>query len=99
MRVRKINWLPHYEDKLLEKHHVLAEEVEEVLFDPPLPHIRLIEKGFREGENMYAAYGQTTEGRYLVVFYILKADLSALIISARDMDRKERKSYGRRKNK
>jgi len=32
---------------------------------------------------------------YLVVFFIYKMTNEALILSARDMDRKERRSYGR----
>ncbi len=48
---------------------------------------------------MYAAYGQTAEGRYLIIFFILKPGSEALIISARDMDQRERKLYGRKKGK
>ncbi len=96
MRVQRIIWLPEIEDKLLQKHGVLAEEVEEVLFDEP--HVRFVEKGYRTGEDVYAAYGQTEEGRYLIGFFILKQGNQALIISARDMDRKERKLYGRQKS-
>jgi uncharacterized DUF497 family protein len=94
MRVPRIIWLPDIEDKLSEKHAVLAEEVEEILFDSP--HIRFVEKGHREDEDLYAAYGQTTAGRWLIVFFILKEQHKALIISARDMDRKERRLYARR---
>jgi uncharacterized DUF497 family protein len=95
MRVRRIIWLPDIEDKLLHKHAVLAEEVEEVLFN--LPQIYFVEKGHQEGENLYAASGQTEAGRYLIVFFVLKQKNKALIISARDMDRKERRRYGRSK--
>lgn len=97
MRVKRIIWLPQIEDKLIRKHRVLVEEVEEVLFDPPYAHIRFVEKGYQQGEDMYVAYGQTAESRYLVVFFIRKSSGEALIISARDMDRKERRLYGRRK--
>ena len=95
MRVARVIWLPEIEDKLLHKHSVLVREVEEVLFGNP--HVRFVEKGHREDEDLYAAYGQTEEGRYLMVFFILKQARLALIISARDMDRKERRLYGRRK--
>ncbi len=44
---------------------------------------------------MYRALGQTDAGRYLVVFFIHKLTREALILSARDMDHKERRSYGR----
>ena len=38
---------------------------------------------------------QTDAGRYLVVFFIHKLTDEVLILSARDMDDKERKSYAR----
>jgi hypothetical protein len=47
------------------------------------------------GEDVYRALGQTDAGRYLVVFFIHKLTREALILSARDMDHKERRSYGR----
>lgn len=94
MRISHIIWLPDIEDKLFEKHAVLVEEVEEILFDGP--HIRFAEKGHQENENLYAAYGQTAAGRWLIVFFILKSQREALIISARDMDRKERRLYAKR---
>jgi hypothetical protein len=43
MRVGQIIWLPEIEDKLYHKHHVLIEEVEDILFDRP--HIRLWREG------------------------------------------------------
>ena len=39
---------------------------------------------------MYSASGQTDAGRYLIVFFIHKQDNTALILSARDMDKKEK---------
>lgn len=94
MKVYRIIWLPEVEDKLLYKHNALVDEVEEVLFDKP--HIRFVENGHREGEDLYAAYGQTASGRWLIVFFILKANNVALVISARKMEQKERRLYGRK---
>ncbi len=94
MRVEHIIWLSEIEDKLFHKHNVLVEEVEEVLFDHP--HIRFVEKGYREAEDLSAAYGQTLAGRWLIVFFILKSPHDALILSARDMNRKERRLYARK---
>lgn len=95
IRVKRIRWLEKIEEKLITKHHVFVFEVEDVLFGQP--YIRFVEKGHYPNENLYAAYGQTEEGRYLIVFFILKRDQEALILSARDMDKRERKSYERRK--
>ena len=55
-----------------------------------------MEKGEREGENVYMALGQTEAGRYLTVLFIHKKRKEALILSARDMAGKERKMYGRK---
>ena len=53
------------------------------------------QKAIRPGEDLYVAMGQADSGRYLVVFFIRKFPNIALILSARDMDRKERKRYER----
>ena len=91
MRVKEVIWLPEVEDKLWEKHHITVVEVEEVLFGKP--HVRFVEQGHRVSENLYAGYGQTEAGRYVIVFFVLKQGSKALVISARDMDRKERRTY------
>ncbi len=79
------------EQKLNWKHNVAAYEVEEVLLQHP--HIRFAAKGNIKGEDLYTALGRTEAGRYLVVFFLNKGKGKALIISARDMDAKERKRY------
>ena len=48
---------------------------------------------FRKGEDVYSALGQSNAGRYIVVIFIYKFKNLALILSARDMDKKERKQY------
>ncbi|MBI1761674.1 MAG: BrnT family toxin [Acidobacteria bacterium] len=87
-------WLPNIVDKLVVKHHVAPDEVEEVFFNRP--KYRFVENGERSGEDLYAATGRTDAGRYLIVFYIFKLHRTALILSARDMDKKERKRYERK---
>ena len=87
-------WLEEIVEKLAAKHTVITDEVEDVLNSGP--HFRFVAKGRRQrNENVYAAYGQTAGGRYLTVFFIYKPGNLALIISARDMDDKERNLYGR----
>ena len=95
MRIKGFMWLEQYVDKLVWKHHLTPEEVEGVFTSNP--RFRFVEKGNVAGENMYAAMGQSDEGRYLIVFFIHKLDGRALIISARDMDDSEKRLYGRRK--
>ncbi len=70
-------------------------EARQVLLNQP--RIRFAEKGHQEGKDVYAAFGQTFGGRYLAVFFIYEPDTAiAVVISARDMSAKERKSYGRK---
>jgi len=91
--IRKIIWKGQFVEKIEQKHGISVLEAEEVLGGDP--HIRRISKGRVKGENVYAAYGQTESGRYLVVFYIRKVSGALLPISARDMDAAERKYYER----
>lgn len=93
MRIEGIVWLQRIIDKLFTKHHIKPEEVEQVFMNSP--QCRLLEKGKIDNENVYSAYGRTDAGRYVTVIFIKKYSNRALIISARDMDRKERKQYGK----
>jgi uncharacterized DUF497 family protein len=81
------------EAKLESKHHVTFRETRQIFFSKP--RIRFAESGHTSGE--YAGFGQTLGGRYLAVFFIYKPSRkTAVIISARDMSDKERKTYGRK---
>jgi uncharacterized DUF497 family protein len=94
MNIEGIVWLRNIVDKLAFKHHVEIYEVEEVLDNKP--KFRFVERGEREGEDIYMALGQTEAGRYLTVFFIHKKTKEVLILSARDMAEKERKMYERK---
>jgi uncharacterized DUF497 family protein len=91
MRITELVWLDKFVEKIETKHSVLPWEVEEAFTGKP--KIRKMNKGRLHGEDVYRALGRTEAGRYLVVFFIYKRTGAALIVSARDMDRKERKSY------
>ena len=95
MQINEIIWLSQFVEKLTSKHGVTTTEVEEVLSNHP--YFRFVSKGNRSGENIYSAMGQTDTGRYLTVIFILKLDRRALVISARDMDKKERRHYEKRR--
>ncbi len=89
-------------EKLQTKHHIEIWEVEEVVYDDPyafsISH-----------KDCYFIYGQTFPGRYLLVLVrvlsleeILKLDFMQgtnvlKIITARDMNSKQRKIYNERK--
>jgi hypothetical protein len=86
-----IIWLDSIVEKLAWKHGVLPHEVEEVVTGKC--RIFRSERGDIEGEDLYNALGKTKEGRYLSVFFIKKLNNKALIITARDMNRRERGRY------
>ncbi|MCX8103106.1 MAG: BrnT family toxin [Candidatus Bipolaricaulota bacterium] len=95
MRVRKLIWFEEIIEKLSRKHRVSQNEVRDILTQRPL--VRFVEKGHRPGENVYAALGRTSAGRYVIVFFVRKRDGQAIILSARDMTKAERKHYEREK--
>lgn len=87
-------WLENIVDKIEIKHGLTPEEAEEIFFN--IPKIRFVERGHRKGDNVYSATGQTDAGRYLIVFFIYKSPGSALVVSVRDMDSKEKRRYERK---
>ena len=89
-----IIWFDRILEKLAWKHNVLPSEVEEVLSGDC--KIFRKEKGKVEGEHLYNALGKTEAGRFLSVFFIRKLGNKALIITARDMNKSERKRYGKK---
>jgi uncharacterized protein len=94
MNIENFIWLPAIVDKIETKHGVSTEEAEEVFFNQP--KFRFVESGHRKGENVYSASGQTDAGRYLMVFFVYKSPATALVLSARDMDAKEKRRYERK---
>jgi uncharacterized DUF497 family protein len=95
MHIQNIIWLYSVEAKIIDKRNVWPEEVEEVLRRQR--HIRFMEKGHRSGEDLYAAFGQSDDGRYLAVFFIRKSADTVMIVSARDMTRNEKNRYGQKR--
>lgn len=95
MRIESVVCSELIEEKLEVKHRVALREVREVFLNQP--RIRFAEQGHTAGEDVYVAFGQTFGGRFLSVFFIYKPTArTAVILSARDMSAKERKSYGRK---
>lgn len=94
MKIEGIIWHRDVVDKLFFKHKVETHEVEEVLSGKP--KVRFVEKGERKDEDVYIALGQTIGCRYLSVFFIYKMTKEALILSARDMAKKERRQYDKK---
>jgi uncharacterized DUF497 family protein len=93
LKIVECLWLDRFVDKIVRKHNVYPDEVEEVFSSKPT--IRKVEKGDVKGENLYIAFGKTNGGRPLGVLFVRKKDQRALVISARDMTSKERKKYAK----
>ena len=94
MQITGILWLRNVVDKLAWKHNVTTDEVEEIFNHSS--RYRFIEAGDIQSEDLYTAHGRTSEGRYLTVYFIYKSTREALIVSAHEMKKKERKSYGKK---
>ncbi len=95
MHIEKIIITQTIQEKLISKHHVTVEEARHTLLNRP--RIRFAEQGHIPGEDVYAAFGRTFDGRYLVAFFVYKpSNQTAIIISVRDMTQKERRSYGKK---
>jgi uncharacterized DUF497 family protein len=72
------------------QHMVGPDEAEAVLGNKP--------RVLRTGDGKYLAYGQTDDGRYLLVVYVVRPGPLIRVITARDMDTSEKKQHrGRRK--
>lgn len=95
MRVDKIVIPIAIQDKLERKHQVRIDEARGTLLNNP--RIRFAEKGHIPGEDVYTTAGQTFGGRYLIIFFVYKpATHTAVIISGRDMTKKEKRQYDRK---
>ena len=93
MEIFEIIWMARFAEKIERKHGVSVHEVEQVFANPP--RIKRLERGDVKGEDLYRALGKTDTERYLAVFFIYKKRGSALVISAREMTRQERNTYGK----
>ncbi len=93
MRIESVECTDLVEEKLERKHGVTLREVRQIFLNQP--RIRFAEEGHTAGENVYVALGRTFGGRYMAVFF-KPASKVALVLSARNMSDKERKSYGRK---
>ena len=77
-------------DKNLVKHNVESWECEQIFFNKPL--LVLEDPKHSVSEKRWAAFGMTDSGRLLVVVFAQRNNLIR-VISARDMNSRERKFY------
>jgi uncharacterized DUF497 family protein len=77
-------------NKNLIKHNVENWECEQIFFNKPL--IVLDDPRHSESEKRWAAFGKTDTGRFLVIVFT-RRDYLIRVISARDMNKNERRYY------
>ena len=83
-------WDKYNTKKNWQKHQVKPSECEEIFFNRPL--VVADDVKHSKKENRFYAFGHTDIGRLLfMVFTVRRSDIR--VISARDMNRKERKEY------
>ncbi len=79
-------WMDWVVEKIVTKHGVSPDEVEQCFFNAPF-------KLLRGGSDKYKFMSRSDGGRYLAVIFAWE-DHWVKVISARDMDAKERRYYG-----
>jgi uncharacterized DUF497 family protein len=84
------NWDPAKEERNVLKHGVSFREASTVFGDPLAGTIP--DPGHSEGETRYVTFGQTVEGRLIVVVHT-DVDDEVRIISAREATTQERRRY------
>lgn len=82
------DWNEGNREKNWESHKVHFRECEQVFFDEGVKFFR--DEEHSQTEERFLAYGQTQEGRKLVIVFMIR-DSRIRVISARDQNRKERK--------
>ena len=83
-------WDEHNAGKIWHKHKVSPSECEEIFFNRPL--VVADDLKHSEKENRFYSLGHADSGRMLFVAFTVRGTLIR-VISARDMNRKERKVY------
>lgn len=83
-------WDKYNSEKIEKKHDVTSVECEQVFFN--LPVIAGDDEKHSETENRFYVLGQTNSGRLLFLAFTIRKD-KLRVISARDMNKKERRVY------
>ena len=91
--IARVVWLEDIVEKLHWKHNVVEVEVIEVFENHPPFHRK--QGALVPGEDVYAGYERTNQQRPLSIFFVYTRDKRAIIVSARDMTKKERRRYDR----
>ena len=89
MRIEYLYWKNHIVEKIVERHGVMPDEVEEVISEGN-PEIR------KSGKIRYLVWGQSGAGRYL--FIVLEEESQGVFVplTARDMSESEKRTFKKR---
>ncbi len=91
-QIAGFDWDDGNSRKSNEKHSVIQSEAEQIFFNQPL--LLLDDSAHSQKETRYNALGKTDDDRKLHVTFTLRAKGTLIrVISARDMNRKERTVY------
>jgi uncharacterized DUF497 family protein len=89
-QVTGFDWDENNREKNWQKHQVAAGECEEVFFNLPL--LLKTDPAPSQKETRYYVLGHTLAGRRLFIAFTIRED-EIRVISARDMNKKERNIY------
>lgn len=84
MKIKGLRW-NEWNIEHIQRHGVIQDEVEEVCYSK---HFAI-----KSGKGKIALWGQTAEGRYLLVILVIEEYGDFYPVSARDMDQKEKRQY------
>ncbi len=87
---KSFDWDEGNINKNWDKHRVHHLECEEIFFNEPI--VTKVEKRGVSQEERVSALGLTNEGRFLFVVFTIRTG-KIRVVSARDMNKKERKIY------
>ncbi|WP_329413587.1 hypothetical protein OG802_24220 [Streptomyces sp. NBC_00704] len=85
MRVDELIW-DDWNEQHIAEHNVTPDEVEEACQTKPI-------QARRTRDDKYAVFGTTDSGRYLTVILSSRGRNSYYVVTARDMDVRERATY------
>ncbi len=87
-RIEGFIWREWVIEKIIERHSVWPDEVEEAFFNRPYK-LRRVESG------KYQLFGRSEDGRYLFIVFAWRGR-QIKVITARDMTHSERRFFGRK---
>ena len=89
-KIAGFEWDEHNSEKIRSRHHVTPAECEQVFYNIPI--FSDVDEKHSKTENRFYVLGQTDLTRFLFLVFTVRKD-KLRVISARDMNRKERRAY------